>query len=67
MMGIGYQEMIMIFLVVLLLFGGKKIPEVARGVGIGIREFRKAKHEIIEAIDEDEPTAKKEGDNERQA
>ena len=48
---IGYPELIVIFLIVLLLFGGKKIPEIARGLGKGIREFRKARDDIRDAIE----------------
>lgn len=54
---IGYQELIIIFLIVLLLFGGSKIPELARGLGKGIREFKKAKDDIRDAIEKEE-TAK---------
>jgi sec-independent protein translocase protein TatA len=39
---IGGQEVLLIFLVALLLFGGKKIPELMKGLGQGIREFKKA-------------------------
>lgn len=42
---IGPTELIIIALVVVLLFGGKKIPELARGVGDAIKEFRKASKE----------------------
>ena len=38
----GTQEIILIAIVLLLLFGGKKIPELARGLGKGIREFKDA-------------------------
>lgn len=48
---IGYPELIVIFLIVLLLFGGKKIPEIARGLGKGIKEFRKARDDIRDAIE----------------
>jgi sec-independent protein translocase protein TatA len=52
--------MIVIFLVVLLLFGGKKIPELMRGLGKGIREFNDAKNnvknEIENSIKEDSTT-----------
>ena len=48
---LGYQELIIIFLIVLLLFGGRKIPEIAKGLGKGIREFRKARDDIRDAID----------------
>jgi sec-independent protein translocase protein TatA len=40
--GIGVQELMIILFVVVLLFGAKKIPELAAGVGKGIREFKKA-------------------------
>lgn len=53
--GIGGPEMVMIFLLVLLLFGGKKLPEFARGLGKSVREFKKAaagvEDEIRRAID----------------
>jgi sec-independent protein translocase protein TatA len=41
-MPIGVHELLLILLIVLILFGAKKIPELAKGLGIGIREFRKA-------------------------
>ena len=41
-MNIGGPEMILIFIVVLLLFGGKKLPELASGLGKGLREFKDA-------------------------
>ncbi len=44
--GVGGQEMILIFLAILLLFGGKKIPELMRGLGKGIREFNTARASI---------------------
>jgi len=43
---ISGQEIFIIFLVVLLLFGANKIPEIARGLGKGMREFRKAADDI---------------------
>jgi sec-independent protein translocase protein TatA len=42
----GGQEMILIFIVVLLLFGAKKIPELARGLGKSMGEFKKAREEF---------------------
>ena len=42
---IGGPEIIIILIVVLLLFGGRKIPELAKGIGKGIKEFRKATDE----------------------
>jgi len=50
MFGMGHWEWILVFLVILLIFGGKKLPEVARGLGKAMREFRKAKDELHEAI-----------------
>lgn len=43
---IGTGELIVILCVVLVLFGGKKLPELARSIGLGIREFKKACHGI---------------------
>ena len=48
----GPMEMIIVVLVILLLFGGRKIPELARGLGKGIREFNAAKANIKKEIDE---------------
>ena len=45
----GPMEIIVIILVVLLLFGGRKIPELMRGLGQGMKEFKKAKDEDIES------------------
>ena len=47
----GPGEWIVIALVVVVLFGGKKIPELARGLGRSIQEFKKAKNEIKYEID----------------
>ena len=43
---IGPWQIVLIVLVVLLMFGGKKIPELMRGLGKGISEFKKGKEEI---------------------
>ncbi len=48
----GGSEWILIILVVLLMFGGKKIPELMRGVGRGIREFNDAKSNVKSEIEE---------------
>lgn len=45
-MGIGPTEWVIIILVLVLLFGAKKIPELARGMGQGLKEFKKAANEI---------------------
>ena len=44
------QEMIMIFIIILLLFGAKKLPELARGIGKSMGEFKKAKEEFEHEI-----------------
>lgn len=50
-MGLGAIEWVVIVLIILLLFGAKKIPELARGLGQGINEFRKASTEIRKEIE----------------
>ena len=56
-LGMGWQEIILLVLVILLFFGAKRIPELARGLGRGIREFKDAskeiKSEISKGMDED--------------
>jgi sec-independent protein translocase protein TatA len=47
---LGATELVLIFLVVLLLFGGNKIPELMRGLGRGIREFNSAKNQVEDEI-----------------
>ncbi len=51
MFGLGHTEIIVIFLALLLIFGGKKLPELARGLGKGIREFKKATNELEKDVD----------------
>lgn len=50
---LGAPELILILVVVLLLFGAKKIPDLARGLGRGIREFKDASREIKREIETD--------------
>ncbi|MEI6176684.1 MAG: twin-arginine translocase TatA/TatE family subunit [Verrucomicrobiota bacterium] len=47
---IGMPEMVMIFIVILLLFGAKKLPELARGVGKSMGEFKKARDDFEREI-----------------
>ncbi|HHV38767.1 MAG TPA: twin-arginine translocase TatA/TatE family subunit [Tepidimicrobium sp.] len=54
---IGFQELIVIFILALLIFGPSKLPEIGRSLGKGIREFKQASREFKEGIssgDEDE-------------
>ena len=55
---ISGQEIFIILIVVLLLFGAKKIPEVARGLGKGLNEFRKATDDIKKEIKDNSDIAK---------
>lgn len=50
----GGYELILIVLVLLLIFGGKKIPELMKGLGKGMTEFKKAKKEMDDVTKEDE-------------
>ncbi len=49
----GTGEIIIIALIILLLFGAKKIPEMAKGIGKGIKEFKKGINEVEEEIKKD--------------
>lgn len=49
-MSLGPWEIVLIILAIILIFGGKKIPELARGLGKGLNEFKKAKKEIADEV-----------------
>lgn len=57
---LGTWEIIAIVAVVLLLFGGAKIPELMRGLGKGVKEFKKAQKEVEDAVNEPESAPEKE-------
>jgi len=48
---IGTPELIIIMFVILLLFGSKRLPELAKGIGKGIRQFKKAMEDVKDQID----------------
>lgn len=48
--GIGGWEVVLILAVVLILFGAKKLPDLAKGLGTGIKEFKKATREVTDEI-----------------
>lgn len=50
MFGVGGWEVVLILAVVLLLFGAKKLPDLAKGLGTGIKEFKKATREVTDEI-----------------
>jgi len=56
---IGSWEMVVILLVFFLLFGSKRLPDVARGLGRGLREFKREMQGISEEITKEEPPAEK--------
>ena len=60
MFGLGVQELLIILSLGVFFFGGKKIPEMARGLGKGLREFRQASDGVADA-DEERDTPQKEG------
>ncbi len=59
---LGVPELLIIFFVILLLFGAKKLPDLAAGLGKGLREFKKATH----GQDDDEPKKIEEGKKEEE-
>ena len=57
----GGQELIVILVIVILLFGAKKIPELAKGLGSGIKEFKKASNDVEKQVTaKDDAGSKKE-------
>lgn len=59
MFGLGGQELGLLFLIVLLIFGPSQIPKMARGLGQAMREFRKAQREITDEMEREDPPADK--------
>lgn len=58
MFGLGMQEILILALIVLLFFGGKKIPELMRGLGKGVKSFKEGMNEVTD-ITKDEDKAEK--------
>ena len=50
--GLGWGEIVLIALVVLLLFGGKKIPELMKGLGKGVKSFKEGMSKVEDEVDE---------------
>ena len=59
MFGLGFQEILVIALIVLLFFGGKKIPELMRGLGKGVKSFKEGMNEVTDLKEEVEKEEKK--------
>lgn len=53
-LGLGMQELLVIALVVLLLFGGSKIPELMRGLGKGVKSFKDGMNDISDSTDNED-------------
>ena len=58
--GIGMQEVLLIVLVVLLIFGGKKIPELMKGLGKGVRSFKEGMNDIEKDVKDTKDTSEEE-------
>lgn len=58
--GIGMQEVLLIALVILLFFGGKKIPELMKGIGKGVRSFKEGMNSMEKEIEEIRESERKE-------
>ena len=58
--GIGMQEVLLIALVVLLFFGGRKIPELMKGIGKGVRSFKEGMNNVEKEIEEIKEPERKE-------
>ena len=59
MFGLGVQELLIIFVIIMVLFGAKKLPEMGKGLGRGIREFKNATNQIDDDEDEKDVEPKK--------
>jgi TatA/E family protein of Tat protein translocase len=57
--GIGFQELLVILVIALLVFGPKRLPELARSLGRGLAEFRRASSELRDQLNVEEPAPPK--------
>lgn len=57
--GLGTSEVLIIFIVVLLLFGGKKIPELMHGIGKGVRSFKDGMNDVSDSLKVEDKEEKK--------
>ena len=59
MFGLGYQELLLILVIVLILFGAQRLPDLARSLGSSVKEFKKG---VTELKDDGSPAQKKDDD-----
>jgi sec-independent protein translocase protein TatA len=60
MFGLGYQELLLILVIVLILFGAQRLPDLAKSLGSSVKEFKKGINEVTK--DDSSATAKKDED-----
>ncbi len=65
MFGLGLPELIVIFIIALVIFGPKKLPDLGKTLGKGIAEFKRASQEVKESIDEEVRAAERSVDLDR--
>ena len=66
MFGLGHMELLIIFLAMLLLFGAKKLPEFARGLGKGMQEFKKAVRDTQDELNKNVDETKEEKEQKKE-
>lgn len=69
MFHIGTQELLIILVLALIIFGPKKLPEIGRSIGQGLRELKRASREVVdtfEQIDEPDPTPSWDSDSSKE-
>ncbi|HBC89335.1 MAG TPA: twin-arginine translocase TatA/TatE family subunit [Lentisphaeria bacterium] len=63
MFGIGYPELLVILFIILLIYGGAKLPELAKGMGKAVNEFKKAKDGVEDSIKKELSSTEKPNQN----
>ena len=54
---VGWQELLPVFIIIIILFGARKLPELGRSLGQGIKEFRKASKSLVDGDDEEDKSS----------
>ena len=66
-MGLGWQELLLVFFIVLLIFGANRIPDIARSLGKATREFKKAKDDLVKESQDMMDAAEKRAETESES